>query len=953
MPVHFALTPTFVVAGALFWTTWKEGLDPVTLFPTLALVTLLAMPLANILMIWPFLGGMVAYFKRIEDFLLLPERADPRVFQDHGSPSLLPVSEKNAVLQHSTSGSQDDEKQSSLEVEVPSDIAIALRGVSVAADEGTEAVLQNIDLLIKRFGLTMVVGPVGCGKSFLLRTMLGETVLLEGSIVVDKGNIAFCDQKLWLPNGTIQEAVVGESSFDASWYRRVTAACLLNEDIEQLPKKDQSKIGSNGALLSGGQKQRVAMARTLYAREPIVLLDDVFSALDRKTARTIFANLFHEDGILGKNSRTTTILATHSIEFLNNADEVAVFDAQKNLVTQATDATIQQLKSRGLLVEDEGQADAYDNEEDITKQVAAIEAAEEAEEEDDNKVYMGGADLSVYRFFLRPAPKLLMVLFFILIAMASMFDSIIPLFMRAWTEVAPTDKYWFIGLACLAFGAMGLSGMTAGVFQLWIMPYIALSFHEQFLNTIMNAKLTFLTSTNNGELLNRASQDMSLVSQTLPKTFFLTVYGSFCVLGTTIVILSATTYAIVVIPFIVLVVYILASFYLRTSRQMRLLDLEAKTPLFTVMTESIAGLEHLRAFGWQEKTLEESLELLDYSQKSMFYMMTIQRWLLLILDSTVTIVAIALVIFATFWTQTATESSIGVGLLGLMDWNQNLANWVNYYTNMETSLGAAQRMRTFIAETPVEKDKTTEEVPNWPTEGNIVFTNVTARYNTEDGRKALDDVSVSALAGQKIGITGRTGSGKSSFILTLLNMVDYTGQVTIDGVEISDIPRHQLRRAMTTISQDTASLAGTVRDNLFPREIDVDEQKLKEYDGEMKSILVKVELWDKISDKGGLDAILADFEFSQGQKQLFSLARAMMHKSATNSKIVLIDEATSNVDHESDARIQTVMNEAFQGCTRLIIAHRLQTIQDADTVLEFSKGQLISVVDKQAKERKE
>lgn len=952
VPLQFALTPTLVVAGALFWTTWKNGLDPVTVFPTFVLVFLLSRPLYNILMCWPYLGGVVGVFGRLQKFLLLPERVDPRIFR---SPDDLPgvPTEKAEIEQQATAISQDPEKSSFVSAKPVSNVAIALTGVSVALTARDKPILDNVDLIVKRSALTMIIGPVGCGKSFLLKALLGETALLKGSIVIDKTPIAFCHQSTWLPNSTIRKVIVGQGQYDEARYLRVTSACMLNFDFQRLSKGDQTNIGSNGALLSGGQKQRLALARALYLGARLVFLDDVFSALDRKTARSVFAKLFEAGGILGPESGTTTVLATHSIEFLDKADNVVVFNADKTLVKQATDATISQLRERGLLAESAGEAGDTDEDEADFAQAAALAAAETDDTEKEESKESYGADFSLYRYFLKPAPKVLLSIFFILVASAAFVECSIPAFMRAWTEVAPTNKYWFIGLALLGIGAIVINGATAGLFQLVIMPVLSLSFHDQFLATLLNAKVTFLTAVNIGALLNRGSQDMTLVSETLPKTFFLLCFSTFLAIGSTGLILSAVTYSIAIIPFMLFLVYLLQTFYIRTSRQMRVLDLESKTPLYSKLAETISGLDHIRAFGWEAATLEESLRLLDYSQKPVFYMQTIQRWLSLVLDISTTIVATAIVSFASFWTQTATQSSIGLGLLGLMDWNENFANWVSCYIQFETSLGAAQRLRTFIAETPVEVDKSSKGVPNWPSNGHIVFDNVTARYDPNSDYKVLDGVSMVALPGQKIGITGRTGSGKSSFVLTLLKMIDYTGQVTIDGVDILDIPRHQLRRAMTKISQDSIDLAGTVRDNMLPQEADIDEAQLKEHDGEMRSILIRVELWDKISDEGGLDATLQDLGLSHGQKQLFSLARAMMHKSVTGSKIILIDEATSNIDRESDVRLQAVMKEAFAGCTRLIIAHRLENIEESDKVLEFSEGKLVNKVtaDKQQAEQ--
>lgn len=204
--------------------------------------------------------------------------------------------------------------------------------------------------------------------------------------------------------------------------------------------------------------------------------------------------------------------------------------------------------------------------------------------------------------------------------------------------------------------------------------------------------------------------------------------GAFNLIGTTAMVVSATKYAVMIMPLMIVLVYLLQFFYLRTSRQVRYLDLEAKTPLYSQLTEMISGLEHIRSFGWEDEALNESFILLDHSQVSVYYMATIQRWLLLMLDMLITIITLCLVVLASYWTATTSQPSIGLGLLATTEWNVNVTNLINYWTKLETSLGAAERLRSFIAETPVEKDRNTEELVDWPVRGAISFKNVTARY---------------------------------------------------------------------------------------------------------------------------------------------------------------------------------------------------------------------------------
>lgn len=179
--------------------------------------------------------------------------------------------------------------------------------------------------------------------------------------------------------------------------------------------------------------------------------------------------------------------------------------------------------------------------------------------------------------------------------------------------------------------------------------------------------------------------------------------------------------------------------------------------------------------------------------------------------------------------------------------------------------------------------------------------------------------------------------------MTLLRLISYEGSITIDGIDIKDVPRQQLRQSLITITQEALHLPGTVRENLIPQ--DLGKDTVQDHDAEIKSTLQKVELLDHVKSRGGLGKDFDDMDFSEGQRQLFSLARALLQRSIMGSKILLIDEATSNVDHESDARMQRILREAFQECTRLVIAHRVQTIADSDVLMELADGKVLSFID--------
>lgn len=199
------------------------------------------------------------------------------------------------------------------------------------------------------------------------------------------------------------------------------------------------------------------------------------------------------------------------------------------------------------------------------------------------------------------------------------------------------------------------------------------------------------------------------------------------------VVVSGAKYSAMLLPFIIGLFYVLQLFYLRTSRQIRYLDIEAKSPLYTLFTDicSPNGLEHIRAFGWETYFFHESIYALDFSQSPYYYMYTIQRWLELAMDLTSLCLAFVLVSMTVFVRHTTTEAGIGLSLLSLIGFSNVVNSFVGGWIRLETSLGALARLRTFVNSTPQEGGNCEESrhVPqHWPQFGAVEFTNVSARY---------------------------------------------------------------------------------------------------------------------------------------------------------------------------------------------------------------------------------
>lgn len=370
--------------------------------------------------------------------------------------------------------------------------------------------------------------------------------------------------------------------------------------------------------------------------------------------------------------------------------------------------------------------------------------------------------------------------------------------------------------------------------------------------------------------------------------------------------------------------------WIADTMKLRLLELEAKAPLFTHFTETLSGLATIRAFDHQGSFLQRGLELLDASQRPFYFLFCIQRWLNLVLDLVIAGLAVALVALAVELPGTTSGGAIGIALVNVLNYNQLLAELITAWTSLETSIGAVARVRNFVKETEQETQpsKSSDVAGDWPAYGTINIQGITASYRP-NCEPVLKDLSLNIKPGEKVGICGRSGGGKSSLILVLLRLLDLSnGTISIDNIPINEVNREDIRSRLNVLPQDPVILPGSLRFNMDPSGSSSDTQ--------IVSVLKRVDLWDAIHPKGGLDSEIDAVNFSHGQLQLMAFARAMIRK----GQILIMDEATSSLDEDSEALINQLIREEFADKTVLAVAHRLRTIRYFDRVAVLHSGRI-------------
>ncbi|KAJ3493500.1 hypothetical protein NLG97_g4685 [Lecanicillium saksenae] len=920
--LNATMTPVIVFAGARFWTRTSPPMSSPDVFATFALILIISGPLNLLISQVTFFSGGYACVTRIRQYLLLEEVED-------------------ACSHIGPAGMANDTAENQNCTPAPKQCGVEVQNLTLLS-KASVPLWQNVNVRIPVGSLAMLHGQVGTGKSLFMRTLLGEIRPAAGSILIPSAEVvSYSGQIPWLRNLTIKGNIIGYNAFVEPLYSEVIYACALDRDIAELPDGDETLVGTDGNNLSGGQKQRVGLARSLYFEASIVLLDDSFSSLDTETTCTIFYRLFGPKGFLRRRGRTI-IMTTNKPDLLKAADVVLEITEGGHVVAENGLRDLSFVKDTA---KSEIGESAERTKESCTTHPEKGASANVTNANSSNKQSRRHGDFALYSYFLRSAGMGLVISWICSVAFTATLGKMPQIFTQIWLDTDPKNNTYFIGFAVISFGVIICTCGTAIQYFMRIIPKSSTELHGRLLRSAMGATLSHISHTDSGVILNRFSQDISLVSQMLPIVFMQAVYMLFSVLVDVGVIASGAKYASPIIILLIIVLYVVQYFYLRTSRQLRLLELELTSPFFSLFKETSAGIEHIRAFQWQEKMMADFSALVDCALRPFYSLLSVQQWLEIVLDSTTCCAATILVSIATIMSNSTSDTALGLALLNLISFGTTASFLIRVWVMMESCLGGLSRIKAFCEETPQE-DEGQNKIPvaeNWPVNGRVDFKSVSAAYLSPSGAEiqAIDNADIAIEHGQKVGIIGRTGSGKSSMILVLLQLIKCSGgHILVDGRDITTVPRRVLRARITTLTQEGTEVPGSLRFNLYPFEGPQPSENL------MITTLNRVGLWDYIVSMGGenLDGLMSDMHFSPGQKQIFFLARAMLHQATRATNIIIMDEASSSMDYEVDQQMQQLVEEAFAGCTVIIIAHRTHTLKNVDVILRLESGKVTQMV---------
>ncbi|KAJ0229417.1 ABC transporter type 1 [Hirschfeldia incana] len=843
-------------------------------------------------------------------------------------------------------------------------IAVEVRDGSFSwDDEDNVPALRDINFRVSKGELTAIVGTVGSGKSSLLASVLGEMHRITGQVSVC-GSTGYVAQTSWIQNGTVLDNILFGLPMVREKYNEVLSVCCLEKDLEMMEFGDQTEIGERGINLSGGQKQRIQLARAVYQDCDVYFLDDVFSAVDAHTGSDIFKNC-----VRGALKGKTVLLVTHQVDFLHNVDSILVMREGKivesgrydELVSSGLDfgelvaahetsmelveagaesssiiksQTSPRVSSPKTSMESPHLSDL--NEEHIKSFLGshALEDGSKLIKEEERET--GQVSLRVYKQYCTEAFGWWGIVFVVFFSLAWQGSVMASDYWLAYETSADNAISFDASVFIRVYVIIALVSIVLVSLRSYYITHLGLKtaqiFFRQILNSILHAPMSFFDTTPSGRILSRASTDQINVDILIP--FMLGLVASMYTTLLSIFIVTCQ-YSWPTIFFVIPLGWLnlwYRNYYLASSRELTRLDSITKAPVIHHFSESIAGVMTIRSFRKHELFRQENVKRVNDNLRMDFHNNGSNEWLgfrLELIGSWV--LCISALFMVMLPSNVIKPENVGLSLSYGLSLNSVLF-WAIYMSCfLENKMVSVERIKQFT-DIPAESEwenKETLPPSNWPFHGNVHLEDLKVRYRPNTPL-VLKGITLDIKGGEKVGVVGRTGSGKSTLIQVLFRLVEPSGgRIIIDGIDICTLGLHDLRSRFGIIPQEPVLFEGTVRSNIDPTNQYSDEEIWKS--------LERCQLKDVVATKPEkLDSLVVDSgeNWSVGQRQLLCLGRVMLKR----SRLLFLDEATASVDSQTDAVIQKIIREDFESCTIVSIAHRIPTVMDCDRVLVIDAG---------------
>eukprot|EP01125_Pyxidicula_operculata_P021880 TRINITY_DN8721_c0_g1_i1.p1 TRINITY_DN8721_c0_g1~~TRINITY_DN8721_c0_g1_i1.p1 ORF type:complete len:1258 (+),score=294.88 TRINITY_DN8721_c0_g1_i1:29-3775(+) len=881
--IVFFIPPLLAIGiFAVYVKVFGKSLQSEDVFTTLSLFNTLRFPLVQLPRAVRGVAESYTSMKRIQSFLLKPELSAP----EHNEKPIIKF--KNTTIQYSDN----------------------------------PPVLQNITMKLPAGKLLGIIGPVGSGKSSLIATMLGETRIVSGEMSVG-GRFAYVPQTPWVMQATVQENILFGKPYDKKKYERAIFAAGLAPDLPSFPNGDQTEIGERGINISGGQKQRIALARALYHEADVYILDSPLSAVDQHTAVHIFQHAI-KDMLKDK----TIVLVTHQLQLLSQCDYIAIMKhGEMGYFGKYSEEVVNEEfpwwkdHSRDYNAEKPTKKQEQETQVETSLNTGTLEVVQT----DTN-------DSPPFLIWMRTSGYIQVIVVFLVFMFTQGFRIASDWWVSYWVKNNNQDPDFYLGVyggLVLAFGVgLIIRGLT--FYKQTIKA--ATKLHNRMFRKILNAPISFFTVTPIGPLLNSFSKDQDAIDEKLPDSLHMALIYSMILLTTLIIVCVSIPYFTIVAVVLLIGFFLMQLFSYRVVKFFKDLVASSNGPIFAHVGETLHGISVVRAFGTIDQFRDLFYKRLNKNHSARFHLDHANLWISFFLDLLGSLLVYATVLFVV-GDKSIPSSAAGLAISNSIQMLVFFSLLVRDFNDIQSEISAISRINNYIKKTETEKQKEVENLPeSWPSKGRITYKNVVMNYFPHHP-PTLKGISFTIKPGEKIGVCGRTGSGKSSLIMALFRLVEISeGKIMIDKRNVSKLNLQEFRSRLAIIPQEPVMFKGTVRSNIDP---------FNQYPDS--------ELWHALELSGlkrviqGLDNKLDEpvrengNNFSLGQKQLICLTRAILKQ----SRILVLDEATSAMDLETDFFIQKAIRKIFANCTVITIAHRLDTIIDADKILVMDKGNIV------------
>ncbi|KAJ7919473.1 P-loop containing nucleoside triphosphate hydrolase protein [Mycena leptocephala] len=803
------------------------------------------------------------------------------------------------------------------------------------------------ELLFKRGCFNLVLGPTGAGKTSLLMALLGEMHFVPASPsswynLPRAGGVAYAAQESWVLNETIRDNILFGAEYDEERYKKVLYQCALERDLELFEAGDKSEVGEKGLTLSGGQKARCTLARAIYSKAEILLLDDVLAALDVHTSKWIVEKCFSGDLVKGR----TVILVTHNVAL---AAPIADFTISIGLNGRImSQGSVAEALRHDMALANEANADLQVMEEVVDAGPVEAKPDPKVDSETDGKlilaeeVQLGRVKWSAVGLYLTGLGGVgfytVFLGFYTLSHLLQIYETWYLGYFASLYETSPKGSVsvsYHIGIYALIMAFDIVTHSWADIIFAYAVLRASRGIHRKLIESILGTTLRWLDITPASRVIARFTADINAVDGPI-----LNVFAGFAHVTISMI---ASFGAVVLLTPLFSVPGVLAAIiggavgqlFIKAQLSIKRESSNAKAPVLGHFSASITGLTSIRAYGAQAPFIEESLRRINKYTRAARTLSLLDRWVGVRLAAVGNILAAILATYLVYF-RNEQSNNVGFSLNMAAGFSARILFWVRIWNDVQIQGNSLERIQQYIHIEQEPKPTEAGKPPaHWPSSGELIVEKLSARYSP-DGPKVLRDISFRINAGERVGIVGRTGSGKSSLTLALLRCIYTEGTVHYDGMPTASINLDALRSNITIIPQMPELLSGTLRHNLDP---------FDQYDdATLNSALRAAGLFSlqEEMEEGRLvlDSVISSggSNLSVGQRQILALARAIVRE----SKLLILDEATSAIDYKTDSVIQTSLRtELKPDVTVITVAHRLQTILDSDKIMVLDDGRIV------------